>query len=231
MFRIKICGVTTAADAELAVAAGADAIGLNFFAGSPRYLPRDQAVVVGRAIPRGQALRVGVFVNAAAGDVCTTFDALSLDLIQLAGDETPEYVASLGGRPVMKAMRVRAVPGALAPVLRFIELAEQLNCRPAMLLLDAHEPGQFGGTGKALDWPALAELLAAERRRSPQSLPPIVLAGGLTPENVGRAIASMTPAAVDVASGVETAPARKGAALVRRFVAESVAAFERLPPK
>ncbi len=121
MFRIKICGVTTAADAELAVAAGADAIGLNFFAGSPRYLPPDRAVVVGRAIPRGQASRVGVFVNAATGDVCAAFDALSLDLIQLAGDETPEYLATLGGRPVMKAMRVRATPGALAHVLRFIE--------------------------------------------------------------------------------------------------------------
>jgi phosphoribosylanthranilate isomerase len=228
MFRIKICGVTTAADAEQAVRAGADAIGLNFFAGSRRYLLADQAVAVAEAIPRGRVLRVGVFVNAPAEEVCRLFETLSLDLIQLAGDETPEYLAQLGGRPVMKAIRVELEPEALAPLVQFLQTAESLGCPPALVLIDASQPGQFGGTGKQLDWPALTEALDVQRQQSVKSLPPLVLAGGLTPDNVSRAIATVGPAAVDVASGVESTSTRKDVDLMRRFVAEARGAFDRL---
>src|SRR5262245_39973057 len=105
MFRVKICGITNMDDAEAVAAAGGDAIGLNFYAQSPRFVALDVAAEIAAGMA-GQLCRVGLFVNTPASEVCRTFDELRLDLIQLHGDEPPEYMAELGGRPVMKAFRV-----------------------------------------------------------------------------------------------------------------------------
>ena len=132
MFRIKICGVTNPDDARLAAKVGADAIGLNFFAGSKRYLTPDTAITVAQAIPSG-VLKVGVFVNAEPQLVCERFDRLRLDLIQLAGDETPEFVANLGDRPTMKVFRPRLDrTNGLAPVAEFLDRCDTLVAHPSL---------------------------------------------------------------------------------------------------
>jgi len=231
MFRIKICGVTSSGEAEAAVQAGADAVGLNFFSGSRRYLKEDLAAAVAQAIPRVVS-RVGVFVNLPPAEVCRLADLLKLDLLQLAGDEPPELLKQLNGRPVMKAVRLRIVAGGslnMAPLVEFVRRAKELKRQPATVLVDAHLPGDFGGTGRTLDWPALADALAEVREQLGAVLPPLVLAGGLSPDNVAEAIATVRPAAVDVASGVESAAGRKDAELMRRFVGAAREAFGRLP--
>ncbi|HEX4000509.1 MAG TPA: phosphoribosylanthranilate isomerase [Pirellulales bacterium] len=221
MFRIKICGVTTAADARGAAHAGADAIGLNFYPGSRRYLPPAAAKEVAAAIPQG-VRKVGVFVNAEPDFVCREADRLRLDLIQLAGDETPEYLSKLGGRPVMQAFRPRLDHAdALRTIVRFVEAAARLTCAPKLTLIDAHRPGEYGGTGEAVNWTLLSRLWNELDGAAPR----LVLAGGLSPENVADAIAAVRPAAVDVASGVESSPGVKDSEQVRRFVAAANAAF------
>jgi len=221
MFRIKICGVTSAIDARGAAAAGADAIGLNFFPASRRYLPPEAAKEVADAIPHG-VLKVGVFVNAPAEFVCQTTDRLHLDLIQLSGDESPQYILELGGRPVMKALRPRLdLPRDWSAVVDFLSAIDKLGCVPKLLLIDAHHPGEFGGTGKTVDWPLLSRMWNDIDRRAP----PLVLAGGLTHENVREAIETVRPAAVDVASGVESSPGIKDPEQVRDFVAAARAGF------
>ncbi len=214
MFRIKICGVTSPNDAQLAAAAGADAIGLNFFAGSKRYLTPEKAGTVAVAIPSG-VLKVGVFVNAEVEFVCRESDRLRLDLIQLAGDEPPEFVANLGDRPTMKVFRPRIDrEDVLAQVAEFLDRCDTLGCMPKLALVDAYQAGEYGGTGKAIDWPAIVPALNALGRTTP----PFVLAGGLTPQNVFQAILVLRPAAVDVASGVERSPGVKDPKLVQMFV-------------
>ena len=220
MFRIKICGLRTLADAEAVLAAGGDAIGLNFFARSPRFVEHSAAAEIARQTA-GKLCRVGLFVNAAADEVCRTFNELELDLIQLHGDEPPEYLAQLGGRPVMKAFRLAGED--LEPITAYLAAAAELSAAPRLVLLDALRAGQFGGTGATVDWPAagrLRELLGAT---------PLVLAGGLVPENVAAAIAAVRPYAVDTASGVETPPGLKDASLVAAFVAAARTAFLRPP--
>ncbi len=218
MFQIKICGITHRPDAIVAAAIGADAIGLNFFEGSKRYLPPRFAPAVAACAPANVCV-VGVFVNATVQQVCRTFDSLPLNLIQLAGDETPDYVAQLGDRPVMKAFRISS--DGLKPVVEFLEQTEKLGHPLKHILLDANQPGEYGGTGHKIDWPKLAR----ELENSPLPGTRIVLAGGLTPDNVCEAIAVLRPAAVDVASGVEYAPGRKDAEQVDRFVRAAQDAF------
>lgn len=216
MFTIKICGVTTVDDARAVAAAGADAIGINFYAHSPRFVPLERAQHVAAVIPRG-VVRVGLFVNAPAEAVCGAFDALGLDLIQLHGDEPPEFLAGLGARPVMRAFRVGSE--GVKPVAAYLERCRELGTLPALALVDARRPGQYGGTGQTADWDALAN------ERAMLGDVPLVLAGGLTPENVATAIYRVRPTAVDTASGVETKPGHKDADAVRRFVAAAREAF------
>jgi phosphoribosylanthranilate isomerase len=222
MFQIKICGVTTAADAREACAAGADALGLNFYPHSPRFLTAEAAQHVAAAIPPA-VTRVGVFVNAPAETICAIYDALGLDVIQLHGDEPPEFLAELGRRPAMRAFRVGAA--GLAPVVDYLHACSAAHVRPKLLLLDAQpaDPQQYGGAGTTADWGAIA----AERDRLGNL--PLVLAGGLTSENVAAAIARVRPSAVDVASGVESAPGRKDSAKMKSFVAAAKAALEQYP--
>jgi phosphoribosylanthranilate isomerase len=209
MFRIKICGITSVDDALTAVRAGADAIGLNFYPRSPRYISLDTARQIVAAVPKG-IVKVGLFVNAPAPDVCQTCDELHLDLIQLHGDEPPEYLTQLDDRPIIRAFRVGA--DGLAFVSDYLARCRQLQALPKLVLLDSLVAGEFGGTGKVVDWSV------AQQYVTQSGLPPLVLAGGLTPDNVAEAIQAIRPAAVDVASGVESSPGRKDPAAIVAFV-------------
>ena len=209
MFSIKICGITTVHDALLVAAAGADAIGLNFYASSPRYVRPSRASSIVSAIP-GELVKIGVFVNARATEVACIASDVGLDQVQLHGDEPPEDLMQLSPLPVIRAFRVR--DGDVGPVVRYLERCQQLELLPAAILLDAFQEGQYGGTGKTIRWGALAG------RTDWLGEIPLVLAGGLTPDNVAAAIEAIAPHAVDTASGVEKQPGEKDEVLVRRFV-------------
>ncbi|MDQ4047960.1 MAG: phosphoribosylanthranilate isomerase, partial [Actinomycetota bacterium] len=182
MTKVKICGVTDIEDARLAAELGAWAIGMILWPGSERACPPDQADVIGAELRRETEL-AGVFVNATLDEVALAADRFGLTLLQLHGDEGPAYcreAARRTGCRVMKAARVKD-----AASIRRLE-----PFRTDLHLLDAHARGAYGGTGTTFDW----ELV----RGHPADLP-IVLSGGLTPENVGAAIAAVRPFAVDTA--------------------------------
>ena len=217
MFRIKICGVTRPADAALAAAAGADALGLNFYPGSKRCIDLATAHSI-RETARAAAARppaiVGVFVNAAVEEVHRTAAELSLDYVQLHGDEPPEYLAELAGLRVIRAFRCRE--GGLAPLESYLA---RCASPPAAVLLDAYAAEAYGGTGRRVDWSPLAAYAGAIAGL------PLILAGGLHAENVAAAIETARPAAVDTASGVESSPGVKDAAAVRAFVDGAIRGF------
>jgi phosphoribosylanthranilate isomerase len=216
MFRVKICGVTEVADGMAVAACAADAIGLNFFRGSSRYVDPARAAEIVAALPAG-VRKVGVFVNSAADEIRQTVTALSLDLVQLHGDEPPDFLKSLEGLAIVRAFRLG--PLGLAVVGHYLAECRRLGVTPAMVLLDVYAPGVYGGTGQTLDW---TQIRAYHEFESP---PPLVLAGGLTAENVANAITAAAPAAVDTASGVEVCPGRKDAAKVAAFVAAAQGVF------
>jgi phosphoribosylanthranilate isomerase len=196
---VKICGVTTVADALGAVEAGADAVGLNFIASSRRRLTLESARAIARAIGPG-ARRIGVVADVAPAELVRLGKECDIDLWQLTGEESPEDVRACLPR-AFKATRIRGAED----VVRAAEYPGEF------ILVDAKVEGQLGGTGHRFDW-GLVTGLAAERR--------LILAGGLTPENVTEAVARVRPWGVDVASGVETPgdPRRKDQELMRRFV-------------
>lgn len=201
---VKICGVTRADQAGAIVSAGADAIGVNFWPRSKRYLPLAEARPW-LAELAGAVVRVGVFVNATDEELRAARDAGCLDFLQLHGDETPERLAALLGEglPVFKAAGL----GDRAE-------GEKAAAFPGdSLLLDAHAPSEYGGTGRTADWSLAAEAVQRQPERE------IVLAGGLSPENVAEAVARVASAGVDTASGVESAPGVKDLAKVRDFLA------------
>jgi phosphoribosylanthranilate isomerase len=216
MFRIKICGITSVEDALIATAAGADAIGLNFYRQSPRVCPIENASKIAAELPR-HVCKVGVFVNAAAVEIRTIMSSVGLDLVQLHGDERPEAIAELSDFPVMKAFRV--APDFYMTTTIYLNRCRDLGVMPRMVLVDAFQPGQYGGTGETVD----VEVLG--KNRTWLGRLPLVLAGGLKPTNVAAAIVAVRPSAVDVASGVETSPGKKSVPLVREFVAAAKAAF------
>ena len=206
---VKICGITSPADAALAVAAGADALGFVFWFMSPRKVDPARAVEIARNLP-ASVLRVGVFVDRPREEMDEIADAVGLDLLQLHGDEPPEALAGLS-RPVLKAVRVgKGFAGEEA--LRYSRCA-------AGLVVDTRLPGETqmpGGTGVPFDW-SLVEGLAGR-------VPFLMLAGGLGPLNVAEAIRAVRPHAVDVSSGVEGLPGRKDPGKVREFVEAARAA-------
>jgi phosphoribosylanthranilate isomerase len=216
MFQIKICGITNVADALVAARAGADAVGLNFYPKSPRFVEFSRAKEISEVLP-SEIAKVGVFVNVSAEEICRNFDELGLDMIQLHGDEPPEFLASLGGRPVMKAFRLGR--GGLQDIFDYLERCRTLEGLPQRVLIDAQVGGSYGGTGKTADWSLCARYVRQK------NLPPQVLAGGLCPANVAEAIAQVRPAAVDTASGVEASPGRKDHAAVVAFVRAAKRAF------
>ncbi|REK17228.1 MAG: phosphoribosylanthranilate isomerase [Planctomycetota bacterium] len=208
MFRVKICGVTTADDARLAADAGADAIGINFYPDSPRYCTIERAREIAAAVPP-HVCKVGVFVNAPTGDVRRAFAEVPLDAVQFCGGEPPEFLREVRPAPIVRAARIGT---NVDDVVAYLEGCHRQQAMPRMLLCDAKRDGHYGGTGTTLDW----EMLAANRTKL-RGLP-LVLAGGLTPDNVHDAVGIVRPWAVDVASGVESAPGVKSPKLVKRFV-------------
>jgi len=206
MTKIKICGVTRPDDAARVIAAGVDFIGLNFWPRSKRYVTPDRAQAVADAArAAGAAQLVGVFVNALPGEIAAITRTLSLDVIQLHGDETPEDVVAVAQAtrcPVWKAIAVGR-PSDL----------DRLDAWPVDAILVDAPTAARGGAGKVFDWS-----LAREARRVYPARR-FVLAGGLGPQNVAAALAELVPWAVDVASGVESAPGVKDPAKVAAFVA------------
>ena len=219
--KIKICGITNLADAAGTVDAGADAIGLNFYRGSMRFVNIGDARTIANAVGR-RAKIVGVFVDAPVDEIRSVGDEVALDFIQLHGNEPPEVLQQLEENcGIVRARRLdergpRAIRDDLADCRRLCGFA------PDAILIDAAAAGQFGGTGQTVDWQQLAD--------HESWLPgvPLILAGGLTPDNVAEAIRIVRPSAVDVASGVESEPGKKDVAKVRDFVAAARAAFAAL---
>jgi phosphoribosylanthranilate isomerase len=204
MFRVKICGVTRVEDALMCVAAGADAIGVNFYRPSPRFVEAADARRIVEAVG-DRALVVGVFVNETAESVESIARLSGIGAVQLSGDE-PASVAEAIPRRILKV--ARAAGGTLAPYAGY-------PCES--LLLDAHRPGEFGGTGVTLDWPSLSSLVAGLARPDGSAVR-WILAGGLTPANVREAVLACRPFGVDTASGVESAPGVKDPRKVSEFI-------------
>ena len=196
---IKICGITSLQDALAAIEAGADYLGFNFYPASPRSISPGACAEISSALIREhpQVKRVGLFVNMPTDEVRAILDGCSLDLAQLHGDEPPEELAALGTR-AFKAFR--GVP---------LELDGCARPEAPALLIDAAVQGAYGGTGRTADWEGAAALAKKF---------PLLLAGGLNPDNVAAAVRQVRPWGVDAASGVESAPGRKDAGRMRAFV-------------
>ncbi|SRR6266540_2893947 len=198
--RVKICGLTSVEDALAAVEAGADALGFMFYEASPRHVSAKLVAEIVRRLPPFVA-KVGVFVDAAEAAVRQAMSDCGLDTLQFHGSESPEFCARFSSIKVYKAFRVRGLE-SLADLPRFSTDA---------WLLDSYVPDKPGGTGAQFNWD-----LAVEAKKFGR---PIILAGGLTPENVGDAVQRVQPYAVDVSSGVESAAGKKDHGKVRRFIA------------
>lgn len=279
MFRIKICGVTTVEDALSAVQAGADAVGLNFFPGSPRFVSQKMAAGVVQALADRVALGtatagsavevVGVFVNLPLKDLCPLVRDLGLRWIQLHGHEPPRYVAELldqlgPGVQVIRAFRPVKVEDVVQ-MAEYVNDCRQLGAELAGVLVDAASSRGLGGTGELAAWEVAAksrEIMAqfvlsdfyqhsgsegeilfqgpSQRlgipaasskpgsRSGPGSIPPLILAGGLTPANVEEAIRIVRPDGVDTASGVESSPGRKDPEKILAFVRAAQKGFAAL---
>lgn len=200
--RVKICGVTCADDLAAAVAAGADAIGFNFYPASPRYVEPRRAAELARQLPPF-VTPVGVFVRTSVADARRLLDDVGIALAQVHGGE-PEVAATR----YVPAFAVRG-PDDFAAVGEYLSRCRAAGALPAAALVDGHAPGLHGGTGVAAPWELLAGWPADVR---------LILAGGLTPDNVAEAVRRVRPYAVDVASGVESSPGRKDAVKMRHFV-------------
>ncbi len=196
--RAKICGITRVEDALLAVQNGADAIGLVFYAPSPRNVSIRQAVSIANQVPAFVSV-VGLFVNAEAGFVNEVLAQVQLDLLQFHGDETPEYCAQFK-RPFIKAIRVKNDTN-------LVQCAKDFSAAKA-LLLDTYTDGVAGGTGHVFDW----DLIPSQLDK------PVILAGGLNAGNVAQAIEKVKPYAVDVSGGVEATKGIKDATKIAAFM-------------
>ena len=197
--RIKICGITRVDDARAAVESGADAIGLVFYPPSPRNVSPEQARAIIAVIPPFVTI-VGLFVDPAQEQVESVLSACTLDLLQFHGDETPGSCSRFGV-PYIKAARVR-------PDSDLVQYLSPYHAARGWLL-DAYHDRLYGGTGASFDWKLIPRDLAR----------PVILSGGLTPDNVGAAVRQVRPWAVDVSSGVESAKGIKDAAKVAAFIA------------
>jgi phosphoribosylanthranilate isomerase len=200
MTRVKICGLTTLADAQEAADLGAWALGMIFWPQSPRACTVEQAEAIGAQLHRHVEL-TGVFVNAPLDEVAVTADVCRFSMLQLHGDEGPAYCQEAARRTGCKVIKAARVHDA-AQVKALRAYHTDLH------LLDAHSPRAPGGTGESFDW---------ELARLHPGTPPVILSGGLTPDNVGQAIEAAAPFAVDTASGTEAAPGRKDPAKLIAF--------------
>ena len=215
MTKVKVCGITTLEDARAAAAAGADLLGLNFYKPSPRYLAPEAARAIAAALRAELGdtcpALIGLFVNEVVGRVSITMEQVGLQFAQLSGDESVEVLRELHGT-AYKAIRPRSLQEALDDSAYFAPAAPT-DTRIPSLLVDAHHPQLYGGTGEQ----ASREVALAVKAQTPR----LMLAGGLTPNNVAEAVRTVQPWAVDVASGVEVdgQPGRKDAAKMAAFVA------------
>ena len=201
--RVKICGITRLQDLHAACAAGADALGFVFYEKSPRNVSIETAAALLHALPPF-VQSVGLFVNADPAFVAAVLEVVPLDLLQFHGDETP-VDCERHGRPYIKALRVN-------PGTDLLKCAAEFDSARG-LLLDAYVPGVAGGTGERFDWGLI-----------PPGLPgPIILSGGLTPDNVAEAVRQVRPWAVDVSSGVEASKGIKDAQKLAQFIAKAKA--------
>ena len=216
LFQIKICGITSVKDARFASLAGADAIGLNFYDQSSRHVDLAGAELVVPAIPKN-VTKIGVFVNASSDEVNEFADRLNLDYVQLHGDEPPEFLGTVSQTKVIRAFRCGE--DGFTPISNYLETCRSLGRIPDAVLLDAHQLGEYGGTGQTIDWTSVAE------NRQILNGVPLILAGGLTPFNVAEAINVAQPDAVDVASGVESSPGAKDILLLRAFCSTAKKTF------
>ena len=199
--KVKICGITNPQDAQVAISAGADALGFVFFSESPRFIqPRVARQIIAHFPPF--VIPVGIFVNAELNVVQETMQECGLALAQLHGDETPEYCETLH-RPVIRGIRLKKRGSLLA----MADYKGRAGVRG--FIVDAYSKSAYGGTGITADWDLAAE--AAEEA-------PIILAGGLTPDNVQEAIQKVKPHGVDVSSGVEASPGKKDPVKVQAFI-------------
>lgn len=198
--RVKICGITRAEDALVAAECGVDAIGLVFYARSPRYVALEQARDIVAALPPF-VTSVGLFLDASEEAISRVLASVPLDLLQFHGDECPADCGRYG-RPYIKAV---AMQGGMDYSLYMASYPDA-----AGFLLDSHASGQAGGTGKVFDWAQIPR----------QSNKPLILAGGLTPENVAEAIRQVRPFGIDLSSGVESAPGIKDAEKIRKLMNE-----------
>jgi phosphoribosylanthranilate isomerase len=201
MLRVKICGITNLEDAIAACGAGADALGFVFYKGSPRYISPLEAGEIIRSLPPFLT-PVGVFVDDAADVVRESAVISGVRVLQFHGSESPDYCRSFG-MPYVKAFRVRDME-SLSGLERYADASAYL--------LDAFSESEFGGTGMTFNWDAAVYAKRFGR---------IILAGGLTPENVAKAVSTVMPYAVDVSSGVEAAKGRKDHEAVKRFIANA----------
>jgi phosphoribosylanthranilate isomerase len=216
VFKVKICGVRRVEDLSHIAAAGADAVGLNFYTGSKRFLPPDEAEAVAAAAPKGLA-RVGLFVNASTTEMLAVAERHGLAYLQLHGDEPPAQLAELRAFPVIKAFRWG--DDGWAPIKQYLFECKRHGALPVAVLVDAPAPpGAYGGTGTTADWQALVDW------RKHIDLP-LILAGGLTPDNVAGAIELVKPSAVDTATGVEAADGFKDPGATRSFAASARSAL------
>jgi phosphoribosylanthranilate isomerase len=209
-FWIKICGITNYDDARTAVDLGADALGFNFFNKSRRFIEPDIARQIADKVPE-KILKVGVFVNHDASRITEIVRTVGLSAVQLHGDERPQVVSELPPH-VRVVCAHRCGADGLTSLGKFLDECHSLGRLPDVLLIDADAGDSFGGTGHVADW-----TLIKQQRETTMGLP-LILAGGLTPDNVADAIAIVAPDGVDVASGVENAPGRKSPDLMNTFI-------------
>lgn len=204
--KVKICGITSVDDAELAVRCGADMIGLNFYPHSSRYVSREVAIEIRSVIPEN-VLCVGVFVNAERSGIEMLVESVSLDMVQFHGDETTEELDGWN-IPTIKAVRVDASK---------VVAAQIAEIESNYLLFDTFSAGGYGGTGVPFEWRKVAGLSEWVRART-------ILAGGLDPANVEQAVRAVEPWAVDVASGTEIRPGKKDFQKVEAFITNAKSA-------
>ncbi len=212
---VKVCGLTEVSDALASAEAGADWIGLNFHPKSPRSISARRAAEIASAL-LGKAEPVGLFVDRPFEDVAATLlEVGSMDIVQFHGDEPPEYLRRFAdfdpALRLVKAFRL-SDEASVDRMIAYLDRAQALGCPPFAILVDAHVPGQSGGTGRSIPVDVLDRIPAHPR---------LILAGGLTPDNVADRVDRVRPWMVDVASGVESSPGIKDPALVSRFVAEA----------
>jgi len=199
--RVKICGITRCEDAQLAVDAGADAIGLVFYEKSPRFVSNRQAAEICQLIPAFVS-RVALFKDAEQAEVESVLSQVDIDLLQFHGSETPGYCEQFN-RPYIKAIGMKGIEHDAD----FLISSAETFWSAKALLLDGHAPGEAGGSGESFDWSAIS---AIDK--------PVVLAGGLTVENVRQAIDLVHPYAVDISSGVESSPGIKDKDKIAAFM-------------